>query len=678
MRYFLIYTGIIFVFLNALFFHSVRPSFAEPLIIFESAISKKPASDTFLPPHPVQESVVEEDTVSSDAPEADDSSRQEIGESFTTSDISKTSEPTSSEPSPNNQEKTDEETTPAAVSIENQEGVSDKTTVNVNHAVSAETSTEGSSVNSVEHAEKQAPSEIDEENSATVEETTESSQNNKTPQIEFHDPNDPQVLTFTLQDVIQRTLQSNISIAVEEFQSKIKLEEVIEQRAVFDPNFKADFNVNDSNRQLSGFFADPNVTDDQTLDWSLGIDQELVTGTKYELKFEGKRNTTVSTFSSLSPQYGSDLTFSVTQHLLKDFGIDVNKTEIYIANNNRAITDFEFREKVIEIITEAENIYWDLVFSIEDLKVKQKSVERAKDLERRVKAQVEVGTMAPLEILQAKSEVASREEFVLDSQKLIYDNEDKVKNIINISFESPDGQKPVRPLDSPLFENGPPIDLGDSIKTALNNRPDYLKKMKELDNKNITVRYNENQTYPSLDLIGSFNLNGISGKSTTVILNDFHGGYGTSLDNLANTDYRAWEVGVALTYPLGNRAAKSRLNASKLEASQLLLDIKNKEKDVIVEVREAVRKINTDIKRVQAARIARQLAEEKLSAEEKKFEVGLSTSFNVLEFQTDLAEQQSKELKAIIDYNKSHINLRKVIASTLEENNIHLATPSSQ
>lgn len=132
-----------------------------------------------------------------------------------------------------------------------------------------------------------------------------------------------------------------------------------------------------------------------------------------------------------------------------------------------------------------------------------------------------------------------------------------------------------------------------------------------------------------------------------------------------------------LSYPLGNRAAKSRLSASRLEAAQSLMQIKDLEKSIVVEVREAVRKIKTDAKRVHAARIARKLAEEKLAAEEKKFAVGLSTSFNVLEFQTDLAAEQSKELKAIIDYNKSLNQFRKVKASTLENYQIQLATTST-
>lgn len=243
-----------------------------------------------------------------------------------------------------------------------------------------------------------------------------------------------------------------------------------------------------------------------------------------------------------------------------------------------------------------------------------------------------------------------------------------------MDFGSNEGMREILPQDKPSFSMSEPIDLWASIKTALQKRPDYLTKKKELDSKNILVQFNENQLYPSLDLIASFGLNGLSGDAQSLTAGEFDGNYGDSIDRAFSGDFLSWEAGVKFSYPLGNRAAKSRLLASKLESSQLLMEIKDLEKTIILEVREAVRQIKTDVKRIQAARIARKLAEEKLSAEEKKFEVGLSTSFNVLEFQTDLAEEQSSELKAIVDYKKSRVKFRSVLATTLENYNIKLSS----
>ncbi len=488
-----------------------------------------------------------------------------------------------------------------------------------------------------------------------------------------------------LRDVLGITLQNNVGIAVQEYQAGIREQEITGQDAVFDPSIVIEGRANENESQVASAFAAPDISNNEQQSWKVGLSQKLVTGTQYELNYTGFRDETNSAFAGLNPQYTSRVEVNVTQPLLKNFGIDTNKKDIFIAQNNLDISEFEFKSSVIDIITNAENTYWDLVFTREDLKVKKQSVKRAQDLERRVRAQVKVGTLAPIEILQAQSEVASREEGVLLADKAIADAEDQLKNIMNINFDSQEGQKVFKPLDPADFLLGKKIILSEAITEALENRPDFLVRKKELENQNINVKFNENQLYPSLDLVGTFGLNGLSGTAGSIqqfgggaVRSRFGGNYGESLDDVFSGDFKNWEVGLLLNYPIGNRAAESRLTASRLQAAQLLLEIKDLEKSIVVEVRKASRQILTDIKRVHAARVARRLAEEKLAAEEKKFAVGLSTSFEVLEFQTDLAEQESRELKAIIDYKKSLSNFKKVKASTLAAHNISLDSRAKQ
>ena len=468
---------------------------------------------------------------------------------------------------------------------------------------------------------------------------------------------------LTLQKAIESTLKNNISIAVRRFDSRILQQDVEENKSEFDPSIGLELSVEEERVPSASQFSD-SVTTSKRHDWDLSFSQKIVTGAEYELTFNNDRRKTSSQFTALNPQFTSDLEFTISQPLLKNFGTDNNKRKIYIAKNDVTISDHDFNSEVIDTISEMENVYWDLVFSTEDLKVQQKSLERAQDLERRVNAQVEVGILAPLDILQAQAEVASREELLLTAEDLIQDNEDKIRNFLNMSFNGLDYGQRIVPTDTPQFSPELSINLQDAIRTAFSKRPDMLAKKVDLKNKNILVKYNKNQLYPSLDLFGSLGLNGISGDNTGGS-SSFAGGYDENLSNLFSTKFYNWEVGLKLSYPLGNRSAKSRLTLARLEKAQALLDIKNLERDITVEVREAVRQLKTDIKRVQATRVARKLAVEKLAAEEKKFEVGLSTSFNILEFQEDLAEEQSKELKAIIDYNKSHIRLRQVTATTL-------------
>jgi len=489
----------------------------------------------------------------------------------------------------------------------------------------------------------------------------------------------PGSIVLSLKAAIIRALSNNVSIAVESFNSKVKKETIMESLSEFDAMLGLELSTGRKTQQLASAFSSPNRMANDNDNWDLSLSQKLVTGANYQFDFTNNRNKTNSKTAGLNPSYSSEFQLSLTQPLLKNFGVDLNKRNIHIANNDVDISDYEFKAKAIDVVSDVENTYWDFVFTLGDLEVKQKSLERAKDLQKRVKAQVLVGIMAPIETLQAESEVASREEFLLTAQDVIEDNQDKLKNILNIDFSSPEGLSPIYPSSKAtvLMED---FNFNEIVKMALANRPDYLAKKKDLENKDILVKYQENQIYPSVDLVGSLGINGLSGEAITITSGTFQGkssyggNYGNSLSDALSTKYYNWEFGVKFSYPLGNRSAKSKLSASRLEKAQSILSIKGLEKKIILEVRESARQLKTDSKRIKAANVAKKLADEKLKAEEKKFEVGLSTSFNVLKFQEDLAEAQSNVIKTIIDYKQSRIRFRKSIASTLKHHDVSLTT----
>ena len=489
---------------------------------------------------------------------------------------------------------------------------------------------------------------------------------------------------LSIHSAVERTLKSNVSISVQAFNSKIREKTVIDKQAEFDPNLTAGLSTDKRKQQIASVFAQPNVSINENVNWSVGLKQKAMTGGSYLLQFDSLRADTNSLLAPLLPMYTSQLNLTLTQPLLKNFGVDINNTNILIAKNDVAVSDFDFKGQVINIITNTKNVYWDLLYSIENLRVREKSLQRAHDLEKIVKAQVSVGTMAPLEIIQAQSEVASREESVITAKKLIKDNEENLKNAMNVQFDSAEGQKPIHPTDQPPFTVKDKIDLETSLKEAFANRPDYQGKKKNLESKNIIVKYNQNQLYPSIDLVTSAGVNGIAGSPKDVafggtsLRSPYEGNYGGALENAFSSNYYQWSVGVQLNYPLGNRSAESRLASSRLDVEQLLLDIKDLEKKIVIDVREAIRLLDTTAKSVEATRVARKLAEERLKAEEKKFKVGLSTSFNVLQIQEILATEESNSIKAIIDYNKAQNKLQQVMGTALDNNNIQLSTRTIQ
>ena len=234
-------------------------------------------------------------------------------------------------------------------------------------------------------------------------------------------------LALSLQKVIEIALQNNLDIIVERLNPKIRREDIIAENAFFDPALFADISINKSLIPSASAFASPDVTSIENRNFSIGLKQSLKLGTSYELTFASVRKTTNSEFSGLDPQFTSFIDFDFRQPLLKNFGLDLNTRKIRVSQNDRDISQKEFKELVIQTVSDIQNNYWDLVSKKDELKVKRQSLDLAKDLENRVKIQVEVGVLAPLEILQAQSEVAAREEAVIISEHEIKDLEHQIR-----------------------------------------------------------------------------------------------------------------------------------------------------------------------------------------------------------------------------------------------------------
>ncbi len=482
-------------------------------------------------------------------------------------------------------------------------------------------------------------------------------------------------LTITIKDAIKIAVEKNLSLKFQAMEPEIKKSEIEVGESDFDPTLFTGIYFLKDIRPSASAFADPDVAINFERTWNLGIRQKLKLGTEYELTLQSTRDKSNSKYAGLDPQYSTELTFNFTQPLLKGFGIDINTSQILIAKNNKDISEADFRQLLIDTISNVQNAYWDLVYAKENLKVQEESLKLAQDFEKRVKAQVRVGIMAPIEILQAQAEVAAREEDIIMAQNSLEKASDVLKEIMNMKEDLYDWGGLLQPLDEPAFSGKIP-NLKKKIAKALELRPDIQKTRLDLKNENINLKYNENQLYPTLDLVASLGLNGISGVAKTVGFggnaskSKFGGGYGKDFDRMMWTDFHTWQVGINVEYPLGNRRAKNELSVSKLRIKKWLFQLKDLEKKISLQVRDGKREIETNIKRVESTRISRKLAEEKLEAEVKKFEAGLSTSFNVLSYQKDLTEQETREIQALIDYNRSLVNFHQVVAETLEVHHI--------
>ena len=482
-------------------------------------------------------------------------------------------------------------------------------------------------------------------------------------------PKPGQVMVLSLQESILLGLKNNLDIVIEGFNPKIRATDVTAAKAVFDPDVFAEVGFGSTqtpNRNTLAGVIESKIDD---FDWSFGLRQDLPTGGSYELLFDNNRNFNNAqffvvqqpVFADLQTAYTSDLSLTVTQPLLKNFGVDINRVKIKKAQNEQEISMDRFRETVMDVVTQIQDVYWDLVFALDNLKVEQRSLRLAQELAELNRARVRAGVAAPVEIIQAETDIAAREALVTVAEKRMRDAEDRLKVVLNIPKEGEWGGA-VHPADPARFSPITP-DLPGAVADALRMRPEYEAAKVKLSNKELNFRFTRNQLLPDLSFQGSVGINGLSALDPS---------YGDALDDLGSGNNFSYSAGLVLSIPIGNRAARAEFVKAQLGVQQAQVSLRDLELEITAQVREAVRRINANTKLVADTRAARELAEEQLRIEQKRLEAGVSTTFEVLRFQRDLAVTQSAEVRSLTNYNKSIANLDRVRGVVLEKHRIQM------
>lgn len=481
-------------------------------------------------------------------------------------------------------------------------------------------------------------------------------------------------LRLALREAVVLALKNNLDIAIAGYDPRVKFEDINIKKAVFDPTFSLTLDANRTISPVSNTLQSGGTTtggrvdkiDNENRDVNASIAQKLPFGGSYTLSMTNNRLNTNLPFAQpgppnfgINPSYTTFLNLSITQDLLKNFGVDVNTAPIKIARNNRTISVTQLRQQANQVITNVHSAYWNLVFAIENLEVQRRSLRLARELEDLNRARVRAGVAAPVEVTQAEAQAAAQVQNVILAEKAIKDAEDQLKLIVNF----PDGERiwarTLLPADTPPFEVVQ-VNTDASIQEALEKRPEYAAQKLTLQNTDLNLRVARNQLLPSLQLQGNVGLNGLNGSA------------GSDLDRLTSGDFTQWSAALILTYPLGNRSARSAFIQAKLSRDQAGTSLLNLKRQIISQVREAARRIEADVRSVEATRAARALAEEQLRVEQKRLEAGVTTTFNVLSFQRDLAEAQANEIKAITTYNQDLANLEFQKGTVLEKNRLEL------
>ncbi|MFC2167666.1 TolC family protein [Acidobacteriota bacterium] len=488
---------------------------------------------------------------------------------------------------------------------------------------------------------------------------------------------------ITLEECIVFAIKNNLDVTAEMITPEIAQMAVTQSREKFLPSLSFGFTRQNTNSTSFSFIESSEQVLTTYNNYSGQVSQLLPTGGQLDVSLNTNMYDTSQNFLTINPRYGSTLDFSFTQPLLRNFGIKTNRREIIVAQNNRDISENDFKKVLLDTVYAVEDAYWNLVFSIQTLEVKRQSLELAQDLLVKSQKEVEIGTLAPKEILSAQAEVAAREADILQADTLVKNNVDRLKILIN--FSEDDDEIFLFPADQPAFEPKE-ISLEEAFHTALENRPDLQSSRINLKNRDLDIRYAWNQLLPALNLNANYWSPGLSGDQvlyldnnpfTNVIVGKIPGGAGDALRDALNFKYNNWSLYFTLDIPLETIFSRASFEQAKKSQERAVVRMRSLEQKAFLETKTTIRTVKTDYQRVKAYRIARELAEQKLDAEEAKLRAGMTTNFMVLQYQRDLANAKSSELRALIDYNLSLSRLNNTLGISLKNWNIKLTDAGS-
>jgi outer membrane protein TolC len=488
------------------------------------------------------------------------------------------------------------------------------------------------------------------------------------------------VLGLTLEDAILRTLKNNYGVAIQILGPEIADEAVAQASAIFYPDLGVGYNSRNNETPSYSWLEGTGTTISDNRSYGFSISQLLPIGGQLSVSLNNYKNSNNSRLQTVNPRYGSTLSFDLQQPLLRNFGLKMTRINIITSQNNYDIAVNDLDSTIMDVVYRVESAYWNLAYSIENLKVRQQALQLAEDLLAKNERAVEVGTLAPIEIVSAQAEVATRRADIISAQADVKSNEDLLRTIINLPPAEMKQALPIVPLDKPGFETRE-VNLDEALAAAMQNRPE-LKSLKiGIDNRNLQVSYARNQLLPNLNLSASYYSQGIAGDQivyldnnplTGVVVNRIPGPPSDALKDALGFKYNNWTVGLTLDIPLSTVFSRAALAQAKLNLDQAELQLKNQEQTIYLEIRDAVRSVQANYERVQAYKVARELADKKLAAEEEKLKVGLSTNFNVLTYQRDLSTARISELRAIVDYTISLANVERAMGTTLKTKNINI------
>lgn len=465
------------------------------------------------------------------------------------------------------------------------------------------------------------------------------------------------VLRIGLVDCILYALKKNNDILIKKIEPELKGDDVKVAKADFEPTFTADYTAEDNTVLAGNTLQGSAVFNSNDRNLNAGVSGKMVTGTEYSIDFLNKRYKSDSSFQIFNPYYTVTQKLTITQPLLKGFGILVNKADILIAKNDLLQSDNSFQNTVMDTISKVKSSYYLYIFFLETYTIERLSLERVSDLLEINKARYAKGLVSSVDVLEAEAAVAQREKTLLTAESALKKAEDELKLVTNIVDDPEIWNAKIELIDQPEFKKEE-VNLALAVDNAFKYRPDYDSAKIDLKNRDIKIKVAKNSLLPTLDLTGSFGLNGL-GKD-----------YENALQK-ANINFPDLSGGFKISIPWGG-ADRAKYDQRKLEKAQALISLKRLEQNIILEVRDKVRDVDIQSRQVEVAKILREKEAQNYNAQKERYAAGQVSTHDMLDYQDKLSQAELGFIKALIDYNITLINLDKAQGLTLAKNNVKL------
>jgi outer membrane protein TolC len=474
---------------------------------------------------------------------------------------------------------------------------------------------------------------------------------------------------LTLDDAVKRALEQNLDIAVERLNPQTYDFAIASLQATYRPTFNSNYGLRSATTFTRSQTAGGDILTTDTFTANNGLTQSVkFGGGSFAIGWNTNRQEQSDLFATRNPAINSNLNLVYVQPLLRNFRIDGTRAQLKITQINQEMSEVQLRGTVVRTVANTRNAYWDLVFAIQAAEVAERSLDLATKLVEDNQARVEVGTLAPLDVVQAQAEQATRRQSVATTQAAVRTAELALKRLIVNGTDDPYWVANIEPIDRPTYSTES-LDVAGAVRKALSSRTDIEQSRKQVQSNDISIKNLSDQKLPALDVTASYGLAGIGGTQLLRAPNAplgappsqiIPGGFSDTLSTLFNQRAPSWNFAANFSYPIGSSTADANLARARVQQRQTIAQARALELQIATEVTNAALLVESNRERLQAAQVAREFAEKRLEAEQSRFEVGLSTNFFVVQAQRDLRDAQNAELRALLDYRRAQVDFERV------------------